>query len=343
LDLQEEVARAIVGALRMKLGGGRITKPESRDFETYARYLEGRYHCNRRTRAGFLKALECFEQVLARDGRMAAAWAGLAECHLFLGLLLGIPPGETVLRIKAAAQKALEIDASLPDAHCSLGTVSAAWEYDWTCAEGHFRQALALRPNHANSHMLYGGHLLAPLGRLQEAADHTRRACELDPLSPPTISSLGASWLMLRRPDEAIAACRRTLGIDPAYPLAYRWMGEAYLLKGMLADAASAFSRVESPFIGAGFTGYCLARTGHDSEARQLLRNLETIGMPSPALQIALVQLGLGDRDSALTWLHKACVERSNFVHWLKVEPVWDPLRPDPRFAAILREMRLGD
>jgi TolB-like protein len=341
-DLQDEIARAITEALRVRLGRARITPRHGQDLQAYALYLEGRYHCNRRTRAGFLKAVDCFEQALARDGGMAQAWAGLADCHAFLGPLAGIPGGEAMARAKAAALKALEIDGSLPDAHCALGLVAAALEYDWVCAESHFRRALEFHPEHANSHLWYGGHVLAPLARLQEAALHANRACELDPLSPPAVSSLGASWLMLRQPDPALVACKGALEIDPAYPIGLRWLGEAYLLKDMVDEAAEAFSRIEEPVIAAGFLGYCHARRGRKDEARRILQQLEGATARSPALQIAAVSLGLGNCDAAFEWLHRACVERSMGVHWLKVEPFWDPLRPDPRFAALLREMNLS-
>ena len=219
----------------------------------------------------------------------------------------------------------------------------AVFEYDWNGSEAHFRQALQLQPDHANSHLWYGGHVLAALGRLEEAAGHARRACELDPLSPPVMSGLAGSWLMSRRPDEAVSAGRATLDLDPGYPIALRFLGEAYLLKNMVAEAAAAFSKIEAPVIAAGFLGYCHARSGREESARQILRDLERTGVPSPALQIAAVYLGLGDREAAFHWLHRACAERSMGVHWLKVEPIWDPLRGDPRFTAVLRELRLSD
>jgi tetratricopeptide (TPR) repeat protein len=340
-DLQEEIARAIVNAIQMKLGAARITRQNGQDPGIYEMYLEGRYHCNRRTGSGFFRAVECFEQVLAKDGRMAQAWAGLADCHAFLGPLAGIPFEEAMPRAKAAALKALAIDDSLPDAHCSLGFVLAVFEYDWNCSEAHFRRALQLQPDHANSHVWYGGHVLAPLARLDEAAIHARRACELDPLSPPAMSGLAGSWLMSRRPDEAVSAGKATLDLDPVYPIALRFLGEAYLLKNMVGEAAGAFSKIQAPVIAAGFLGYCHARSGCKDKARQILRELEGTDSPSPALQIAAVHLGLDDRDSAFNWLQRACAERSMGVHWLKVEPIWDPLRPDRRFTALLRELHL--
>lgn len=342
-DVQEEMARAIVAALRVKLGTGRITPEYGRDVEAYSLYLEGRYHCNRRTRTGFLKAVECFERALGRDDRMAAAWAGLADCHAFLGQLAGISLMEAGPRAKAAALKALEIDDTLPDSHCTLGFLAAVLDYDWQGAEAHFRRALQLHPQHAASHLWYGGHVLAATGRLEEAAVHARRAWELDPLSPPAMSSVGAAWLMLRQPDQAVSACQKTLEVDPCYPLAYRWMGEAYLLKEMYPEAEEAFARVEAPVIAQGFLGYCHARNGREKEARQILRQLEGVEMFSTALQIAAVHMGLGEADAALRWLETACQERSMGVHWLKVEPIWDPLRSHARFGAVLEAMNLGE
>lgn len=238
-------------ALQVKLGAARLTRQNGRDPGTYEMYLEGRYHCNRRTGAGFFRAVECFEQVLAKDGRIAQAWAGLADCHAFLGPLAGIPFEETMPKARAAALKALAIDDFLPDAHCSLGFVLAVFGYDWNYSEHHFRRALQLQPDHANSHVWYGGHVLAPLGRLEEAAIHARRACELDPLSPPAMSGLAGSWLMSRRPDEAVSAGKAAVDLDPGYPIALRFLGEAYLLKNMVSKAAGAFSKIMAPVIAA--------------------------------------------------------------------------------------------
>ncbi len=341
-QLQEEIACAIIAALRLKLGGGRITRQSTHDPETYSLYLEARYHSNRRTRQGFLMAVECFEQVIARDPRMAPAWAGLADCHAFLGPLVGVSAGEALSKAKPAALQALAIDSSLAEPHCSLGFINAVYEYDWPNAEYHFRHALELNPDHAQSHMWYGGHVLAPLGRLEEAGIQARRACELDPLSPPAVSSLGSLALMLRRADQAISDSKKALELDPAYPLALRWLGEAWLLKDRYDEAARAFSEIDNPVIGAGFLGYCHARAGRQAKARQLLRDLERASGPPPALQIAVLLLGLGDYDAALDWLHKASEARSMGVHWLKIEPIWDPLRSDPRFTAVLRHMRLA-
>jgi serine/threonine-protein kinase len=340
-DLQEELAQALARALEVELAPASLTRQNSQDLAAYELYLEGRFQCNRRTRAGFLRGVECFEQALAKDPRMARAWAGLADCHAFLGPLAGVPAEESLPRARAAALKALALEPTLPEAHCALGFVAAVLEFDWPSAGHHFRLALKHSPDHANSHIWYGGHVLAATGLLEEAAAHADRACELDPLSPPALSGRGGSRVMLRRPAEAEEACRRTLALHPGYPFALRFLGESFLLRGMHEEAARAFSQIDAPVIAEGFLGFCFTRLGEIHAARGILARLERMSQPSPALQIAAVQLGLGDRDAALVSLRRASDDKSMGVHWLKVEPFWDPLRDDARFQDVLRGMRL--
>jgi TolB-like protein len=341
-ELQDELAGAIVDALEVRIAGRRPSRQDGRNPEALELYLEGRYHANRRTRAGFLRAVECFTQAIAQDDRMARAWAGLAGCHGFLGQLAGIPVAESMPKAKAAAIRALEIDSSLADAHCAIGFVEAVFDYEWSSAEGHFRRALECSPDHADSHVWLGGHVLAPVGRLEEAAYHARRSCELDPLSPPALSGLCGAHLMLRQPGEAIAACHKALEVDPGYPVSLRFLGEAYLLENRIEEATKTFSKIDAPVIAAGFLGYCHARCGREGEARRILAELEAIDGFSLSLQIATIHLGLEEFDSAISRIHQACRERSLGVGWLNVEPIWDPLRPHPRFASLLRELNLN-
>jgi serine/threonine-protein kinase len=342
-EIQEEIAQSIVEALRVKLTGRTLTRQYSRDAEAFALYLEGRYHWNKRTGQGMLKAIECFERVLAMDASMAPAWAGLADCYSMLAALDGMPAGDAVRKARQAAQNALKIDDALAEAHASLAFLSAIHEYDWPGAEASFLRALELNPNHANSHLLYAAVVLGPTGRLEEAKAHRGRAGELDPLSPVVASAGGADWLMLRQYDEAISACQRALELDPAHPWTYRWLGEAYLMKGLYDEAAKAFSHLDAPVFAAGMLGYCHAHSGRAPEAGRLLRQLEGMGSPMLAYQIAVLHLGLGEHDAAFDWLHKACSARSLGIHWLKVEPIWDELRPDKRFTAVLKRMGLAD
>ena len=342
-DLQEEIARAIVDSLGVKVTAARVTGHYGHDIEAYRFYLEGRHYWNTRTVRGIFTAVDCFERALARDGQMAPAWAGLAGCYAMLPVYGALPAVEAVQQAKSAVLKALEIDRDLADAHTMLGFIAGFYDYDWVVAESHFRHALALSATWADSHLFYVATVLGPTGRLREAAVHLARASELDPFSAVLASACGANWLMSGRVDLAISSCRRALELDPVYPWAYRWLGEAYLLQSMFKEAEDAFRRIESSAFAAGFLGYCSARTGRKADALDLLRELEASSNPFLSYQIAVVHLGLDDFDGALQWLHRACEARSLGVHWVKTDPIWKPLKPDGRFQAVLERMGLSD
>jgi adenylate cyclase len=340
-EMQDEIACAIVEALRVQLSGPMITKDYVHDIDSYAQYLEGRFYWNKSTPAGFAKAVECFEGSLAKNGRMAPAWAGLANCYAIVGPLAGIPPDEALRKARDAAVEALEIDGMLPEAYVALGFIAAAFDYDWAGGGDHFRRALEINPDHAMTHVLYAAMVLAPQGRLEEAEQHTRRACELDPFSAATLGNLGMLFLMSNRLDEAIVACRRALDLDPGFPWAHRALGEAYMMKERYEQASDEFLKIDSPVLAAGYLGCCYARSGREQDARNCLQELERTGNPLLAYQIAVLRLGLGDRDTAFTRLAEACERRCPGVHWLRLDPIWDELRPDSRFSTILRKMHL--
>jgi len=253
-----------------------------------------------------------------------------------------MPAEEVARKARSAALRALEIDSTLAEAHTSLGFIAAAYEYDWPGAEALFRRAIESNPSYANAHVMYAALVLGPKGRVDEARIHQQRAWELDPLSAIVAGAVATLSLMTRRYDDAISTCRRALELDPAYPWAYRVLGEAHLLKGQYDEAEDALSRTDAPPLVGGLLGYCYARTGREPQARQLLLRLEEMNNPMLAYQIALVHLGLGDGDLTLHWLQKARDAHSMGVYWLKVEPIWDPLRPDRRFMQLLQQLRLA-
>jgi serine/threonine-protein kinase len=341
-QVQEEIARSIAEAVHVKFK--RTHTPQySPDPDAFALYLEGRYYWNKRTRESILKAITCLERALDNDARIAPAWAGLADCYFMLPAISGASIAEALRKARIAAQNALDLDSTSADAHSSLGCISALYAYDWRDAEACFQRALAADPNHVNSHLFYAAVVLAPEGRLEEAGVQVRRACELDPLSPNATTALATHLVSVRQYHEAIATCRRSLEFDPALPWTYRWMGEACLMQGAYDEAANAFSKPDAPAFAAGMLGYCYARSGRVSEARGLLGDL--IGMDNPMLacQIAILHLGLGDHDAAFDSLYRACSEHNLGIQWLKVEPIWDDLRPDPRFLTALRQMGLDN
>ena len=342
LSLQQDLAHAVAGTLRATLastdGPVRGRRGES---SGYGLYLEGMYYWNRRTPAGFLKAVECFERVVEDDPRMAPAWAALAECYGNASAASTLAPDEGRKKAVRAARTALELDPSLAEAHVSLGGLAAVHAFDWKDAESHFLRALELKPHLAPAHLFYAALVLAPAGRLAEAEVHQTAASDLDPLSPPVVNATGMLRLMLRQYDRAAAAFRASLDLDPDYPWANRGLGEVHLLQGRYREAVAPLSKVEMPGQAAGFLGYCYARLGLEGEARQLLTRLEHSGYASVSYQIAVLHLGLDDIDAAFHWLDRACADRSTGVMWLPVDPIWDAVRSDGRFASVVASMGL--
>lgn len=344
--VQEDIAHAIASTLRTSLAGGSLAIPPAMPYrgniDTYERYLEGRYHWNRRTPAGFLKAVDCFERVLSEDPGLAVAWAALADCYAMAQGFSTMPPAETIGKAREAAEKALALDPALAEAHVTLGFMASAYAFDWAQAETHFLRALELKPDLAFAHLLYSVVMLAPAGRLDEASVHQTLASELDPLSPMIANAAGMLRLMQRQYDSAAAAFLAALALDPAYPWAHRGLGQVYLLQGRYADASVALASIEMPALAAGYLGYCQARLGNLELAHRTLRRLEQSDQPAVSYQVAVLRLGLGDFNGCFESLSRAVDHRSIGVFWLKVEPLWDPLRADPRFASLLASMGLG-
>lgn len=345
-SLQEDIAHALSAMLRADLGR-RYARPRDEpgrsDVSPYERYLEGRYHWNRRTPAGFLKAMECFERALAEDPHLAPAWAGLAECY-GMGTMVAstLSPAEASPKAIEAAERALRIDPTLAEAHAVLGFVRATFESRWKEAGEHFLKALELKPQFARAHSHYAGMVLAPTGRLAEAQAHMARAEELDPMSPHTVIGTGMLRLFRRQYEEAASAFQETLDLDPLFPWAFRGLGEIRLLQGRYEEAIEYLEKVEMPGLAAGFLGYCYAKLGRQTEALQCLRRMEEPGQPPVWYQVAALHLGLGDLEAVFHSLERLAGERSPGFHWLAVEPIWDPIRHDPRFARILAALGLA-
>lgn len=342
--LQEDIAHAVAVTLRSMLSTGAGLARSRTAVATagaYERYLEGLYYWNRRTPEGFLKAVEHFERVVEEDPLMAPAWAALAECYGNASAASTLAPDEGRKKAVRAARTALELDPSLAEAHVSLGGLAAVHAFDWKDAESHFLRALELKPHLAPAHLFYAALVLAPAGRLAEAEVHQTAASDLDPLSPGVVNATGMLRLMLRQYDRAAAAFRASLDLDPDYPWANRGLGEVHLLQGRYREAVAPLSKVEMPGQAAGFLGYCYARLGLEGEARQLLTRLEHSGHASVSYQIAVLHLGLDDIDAAFHWLDRACADRSTGVMWLPVDPIWDAVRSDERFASVVASMGL--
>jgi serine/threonine protein kinase/tetratricopeptide (TPR) repeat protein len=347
LATQREIAREIVEKLKLKVSGEErlLAKHYTESNEAYQLYLKGRFYWNKRTAAALRKSIEYFNQAIEKDPGFALAYAGLADCYAVPANRL--PPREVMPKAKAAAMRALELDETLAEAHTSLARVYSAYDWNWTSAEKGFKRAIELNPNYATAHQFYGDYLEAT-GRPTEAIAEEKRALELDPLSLVINFELGMSFYYAHDFDQAIEQFQKTLELDQNFPLAREFLPASYEQKGMYAEAIAGFkdntSRgVDESKISITRLGRVYALSGKKHEARAILDELKQLSAQHylPADAIALVYAGLGEKDQAFAWLEKAYEERAFRMQFIKVEPKWDSLRSDPRFADLLRRIGL--
>jgi TolB-like protein/DNA-binding winged helix-turn-helix (wHTH) protein/Flp pilus assembly protein TadD len=352
LIVQSEVAAAVARTIAVTLtpdAQARLARARPTHAEAYQDYLRGRFFLNRRTEATLKQAIGYFQKAIAADPGYAPAYSGLADSYSSLGassIVGGLPPRQAMPEAKAAALKALQIDGTLAEAHTSLAMVHLLYEWDLAACEKEFRRALELDPNYTTAHHWYS-HCLLPLGRTEESLAESKRALALEPLSLVVGNHLAWHYLYARQYDQAIEQFRKTLELDPAFPQTQRYAAWAYLQKGMHPEAIAALraalnSLGRDPEI-EGELGHALAMAGQRAEARAMLEGLGHLSATryvSP-YSVALVHAGLGDRDQALAWLDKAYAERSDYMPYLRLEPMLDGLRSDYRFAALVGRVDL--
>jgi TolB-like protein/Tfp pilus assembly protein PilF len=349
LAVQEDIAREITDKLRLRLEGEeekRLTKHFTENTEAYQLYLKGRYYWNKRTPDGIQKAIEYFQEAIEKDPSYALAYAGLADCYHVPANPL--PPRERMPLAKAAAMRALQLDDTLVEAHAALARVLFQYDWDWSAAEKEFKRAIELNPRYAPAHQWYGSYLSAT-GRLREADAEEKRAQELEPLSLITNFEVALAFYFSRNYGQAIDQFQKTLELDPNFPPPHTYLPAAYEQKGMFEEAITGLQRAITVTKGAdkilamASLGHVYAVSGRKTEARKILAELQRLSEHSyvPAHDVALVYAGLGERDKAFAWLDKAYEEHSFNLSNLKVEPRFDPLRSDPRFADLLRRIGL--
>ena len=349
LAVQEDIAREITDKLRLRLQGKeeeRLTGHPTENVEAYQLYLKGRYYWNKRTPDGMQKAIGYFQAAIERDPGYARAYAGLADCYHVPANPL--PPREKMPLAKTAAMKALQLDDTLVEAHTALARVLFAYDWDWPGAEKEFKRAIELNPHYALAHQWYGGYL-STTGRFREADAEQKRALELEPLSLAANFEAALALYFSRNYDQAINQFQKTLELDANFPPPYTFLGAAYEQKGMFEEAIAAFQKALSinqgpaKILAMAGLAHIYAASGRETEARKILAELQKLSEHSyvQATDLALVYAGLGDKDKAFAWLDKAYEERSFSLINLKVEPRFDSLHSDPRFADLLRRIGL--
>jgi TolB-like protein/DNA-binding winged helix-turn-helix (wHTH) protein/Tfp pilus assembly protein PilF len=349
LALQNKVARAIAEQIRIKLTPreqAALNSGKPVDPGAYQEYLKGRYFWNKRTADGLQKARDHFNQAIDSDPVYAAAYSGLADTYALLGdWQYGVmTTREALPKAKAAAQKALQLDESLSEAHTSLAFCLEGFDWDWAAADKEFRRAIELNPGYATGHHWYAWHL-SLMGRNTEAIAEMKKAASLDPLSLIINADLAELLLIAHHPDESIEQSRKTIEQDRYFALAYNQLAQAYLEKHMLPEAISELQKAidlspENPTILANLArAYALSNRKED--ALTLLSDLKTAAVPGRprTTEIAAVYAALGDRNHAIDWLEKGYDERFN--PGVLLRPGFDSLRSDPRFRDLQRRIGL--
>jgi TolB-like protein/Tfp pilus assembly protein PilF len=343
--VESEIAKNIAESLQAKLTGwekSSIAKAPTTNPEAYELYLKGRFFWNKRTGPDLRKAIEYFEQAIAKDPNYALAYAGMADSYLLLPTYGSASSQEVIPPARTAAKKALELDDSLAEAHASFGLL-ATIELDLERALSELERAVQLKSNYATAH-----HWLAlaymTLGRFDPAIAEGKRAIELDPLS--LIINADCSWLYIcaRRYDEAEAQARKALEIDPRFFLAHHYLGLVLQLKGRLDEAIAEFQKsfeLNGDPYSLAMLGHAYARKGQKEEAQKVLARLKEGGKTRDTpYAMALVYLALGEKDRAIDELERGYREgETNYLFVIKVDPLLDDLRGDPRFEALVQKV----
>jgi serine/threonine-protein kinase len=349
IELETKIAEKISDALRLRLTGeerARLTRHQTEDPEAYALYLKGRHFWNRRTEEATQKALGYFQRAIDKDPTYAPAYAGLADCYSILVAFGLSAPKEAFPKAKAAALKAIEIDDTLAEAHASLGLIRESYDWDWREAEKEYQRAIELNPAYATAYQWYSFALFRA-GRRDEALEAAERAQELDPLSLPISGCVGYLYYVSRDYDEAIKESRKTIELDPSHPMVHAYLGTIY---AQIGDYEQAIPELEKAVElsdrdpeNLAFLGYGYAVAGMSDRAGEVLAELSNRAKLRyvPPTYFAMIHTGLGEYYEAFDWFDRACEARDSYLSYQLLEPIYDPIRNDPRFEDLMRRIGL--
>lgn len=348
-EIQDEIAATIVNTLRATMFADLseyIPRRYTQNIQAYGLYLKGRFAWNKRSQSGVHEAIEYFKEAIAEDPGYAPAYAGLGDSYSLDVDYRAIPVTDAYARAKEYARKALALDESLPSAHASLAWALFIHDWEWDEAEREFRRSIALNSRYASAHQWFA-FMLAARGRIDAALLEAHTALELDPASVSIRRTIGWVYFYARRYDQARDHLARAIEMNPMAVESYRMFGSTLALQGESVEAERVFREALTlPGSGAYSTamlGWLLGRLGRRDEAEQLLRELErdrAQGYISP-VAFAILHIGLGNLQEGLDWAERAYDERRGWVVYVNVNPIFDPLRQEPRFAELVKKMRL--
>jgi serine/threonine protein kinase/Tfp pilus assembly protein PilF len=347
LALQTEVARAIAGEIQVHLTAQeheRLERARAVNPAAYEAYLQGRYHWNFHTGDELQKAIAEYQRAIQIDPSYALAYVGLSDAYHILPLNADADPQKVLPKAKDTALKALQLDPQLSEGHASLAFVLEEYDWDWAAAEKEYKRAIELSPNNPAAHSYYA-RLLSSLARHSEAITEGKRSRELDPLSNPASFLLAAAYYFARQDDRAVQEFEQSLQISPNFWPAHMYLGKVYGEQRLYEKALAELRKGQGPTLEAtSVMGYVLGMSGKKTEAERILSDLmmrskQTYVSPT---HIANIYVGLGEKNQAMAWLEKGLEAKDPHMEFLDVEPMYDSLRPDPRFADLLGRLRLA-
>ncbi|MCI0486601.1 MAG: tetratricopeptide repeat protein, partial [Blastocatellia bacterium] len=350
LALQQDLSYKITSKLQLSLSEDEnrlLSAGQTENAEAYKMYIRGRYFWSRRRdKNNIQKAIDFFNQAIEEDPAYAKAYAGLADCYILRSTVAygALPMEEARSGARYAATKALELDPMLCEAHTSMAMYQLRYEWNWQEAEREFKLAISLNPSYAPAYFGYSN-LLALTGRLNEAVAKSETAKNLDPFSPASEAYLGLAFYRAGRYDEAVDHINEALRQEPELPAALYFLGYIYQQQGRYKESIDSLERVYSnnKLLAAAPLGYSYAKIGRRDKAQEMLDELERLSKQEivPPQEKAIIYVGLGDKDRAFILLQESCKERFATFPFLLNEPILNDIRPDPRFADLLRRANL--
>ncbi|UCC81086.1 MAG: protein kinase [Candidatus Zixiibacteriota bacterium] len=348
-EIQDEISLSIADRLEVKVGdsmNGLQTRRHSDNPEAYCQYLKGRFFWNMRTGDSLKKAIEFFEKALEIDNEYALAYSGLADVYRALPDYTSCAPGEAYIRARDMANRAIEIDGSLSEAHASLAVILNHM-FDWKGAEREYERAIEINPGYATAYHWYALYFMYR-AEFSQAIEKMKKAYSLDPLSLPINRDTGTVYYYAGEYDRAIEALQKTLELDPNFSLVHELLGRVYLKKGMHQEALEEFNKEKEfgrswrPVLDAWIAITCM-EMGMQRDAERLLEELKLKAAEAyiSPYSLSWIYFALGDAENGFQWLERAYEEKDSWLCEIKVEPVFEKVRQDPRFIALLRKIGL--
>jgi len=349
IAVQSDISKEISDQLRLKLTGDqgkRLVKHYTENPEAYQLYLQGRYYWNKRSPEGMKKSVEFFQQAIEKDPNYALAYTGLSDAYELLAFYNFVPPQEAYEKAKIAAQKAIELDDSMAEAHTSFASIIEDVERNWEGAEKEYKRALELNPNYATAHQWYSI-FLAKLGRSEESISQAKNALALDPFSLVMNMNVGYRLLEAGRDDEGLKQCQKTIELDPNYWQGHDCLAEAYRNKKMYEKAIPEYQKSldltgdRKGYLAA--VGFVYSAWGKRGDAEKILNDLMQLSKKEyvPATDIAAIYAGQREKDQAFRWLETAVQSHGREIVYIKSDRRFDNLRSDPRYADLLHRIGL--